>query len=69
MNRFFALEAKNSLIKIRVKRKETERKEKKRKEEKKRKMNPNKHALRAQAESRGDKVAACWYDQSYEVSS
>ena len=27
----------------------------------------NKHARRAQAESRGDKVAVCWYDQSYDV--
>ena len=27
------------------------------------------HALRAQAESRGDKVAVCWYDQFYDMSS
>ena len=26
------------------------------------------HALRAQAEPRGDKVAVCWYDQSYDMS-
>ena len=49
-------------------------KEKRRKEEKKRKKNrkmrENKHALREQAESSGDKVAVCWwYGQSYDVSS
>ena len=38
----------------------------KRKERKKRKQNH--HALRAQAESRGDKVAVCWYDQFYDMS-
>ena len=37
--------------------------------EKKRNRNNNKHALRAQAESRGDKVAVCWYDQSCDMSS
>ena len=26
------------------------------------------HALKAQAESRGDKVAVWWYDQSYDMS-
>ena len=32
--------------------------------EKKRKRNKNKHALRAQVEARGDKVAVCWHGQS-----
>ena len=27
------------------------------------------YALREQAKSRGDKVAVCWYGQSYDVSS
>ena len=32
-------------------------------------MEQNKHSLRAQAESRRDKLAVCWYDQSYDMSS
>ena len=31
--------------------------------------NKTKHAFRAQAESRGDKVDVCWYDQSYDMTS
>ena len=49
----------------------TEEKEKKRhrKQGKWWKEKRSKHALRAQAESLGDKVAVCWYDQSSDVSS
>ena len=54
-------------LKYGLKRKETELKRKEKK--KKTKRNQNKHALRAQAESLGDTVAVCWYDQSYDMSS
>ena len=45
--------------------------EKKKIKERKKKTEPKVivHALRAQAESRGDKVAVCWHDQSYDMSS
>ena len=52
--------------------KERNRKRKERKKMKtktKKNETQTKHALRAQAESQGDKVAACWYDQSYDMSS
>ena len=44
--------------------------EKKKIKERKKKTEPKVivHALRAQAESRGDKVAVCWHDQSYDMS-
>ena len=45
-------------------RKKRKKKEKKRKKEKR---SQNQHALRAQAESRVDKVAVCLYDQSYDM--
>ena len=52
-----------------VSRRKTDRERKKIKE-KNEKWNKNKHyALREQAESQGDKVAVCWYGQSYDVSS
>ena len=37
--------------------------------EQKRTENETKHALRAQAEPRGDKVVVSWFDQSYDMSS
>ena len=40
-----------------------------RKETKETKMKQKRRCTRAQAESRGDKVAVCWYDQSYDMSS
>ena len=52
---------KDYLVLRRAKMKETEPK-KKRKQENETK---NEHARRTPAESRGDKVAVCWYDQSY----
>ena len=53
----------------RAKRKETERKISVRKDKEWKYENKNEDALRAQAESREGKVAACWYDQSYDMSS
>ena len=40
---------------------ERNRKKMEEKKEKKKRKNQNQHALRAQAESRGDKVSVCWY--------
>ena len=47
---------------------ERKRQEMKVNEGKKNKTSILMHALRAQAESRGDKVAVCWYDQSHDMS-
>ena len=53
-----------------VSRRQKDGERKKRKEKKNEKWNKNKHSLREQAESWGDKVAVCWwYGQSYDVSS
>ena len=48
------------------KKKETEKEKKKngRKRKRRKKETETNHAIRAPAESLGDKVAACWYDQS-----
>ena len=42
---------------------------KKENKENKEKRHKNKYALSAQAESRGDKVGVCWYDQCEDMSS
>ena len=50
--------------------KRQEKKQKGRKiKEKERDRKQNEHALRAQAVSRRDRVAVCWYDNSYDMSS
>ena len=52
-----------------MQKKESNMEEMKRKERKeKTKLKIIMHALRAQAESRGDMVAVCWYDLSYYMS-
>ena len=59
---------KKKVLRRRTKRKGTEKKKKeketRRKEKKWEMKQKTKHALKAQAESRRDKVAVCWHDQS-----
>ena len=57
-----------TVIQRRAKRAKRGKKEKKRKERKEKRNKNFMHARRAQAESRGDKVAVCWYNQSYDMS-
>ena len=49
------------------KKRQKKKEKKKEKKRKKEKRSQNQHALRAQAESRVDKVAVCLYDQSYDM--